>query len=640
MHKTGSLIHPPREALADSLWLNDTPGHVLVNLLRHGVLTLDDAWEVVDPKQVGGNRKGWKVPTPRFLFWKFHSRASSPQRSEGPTEQGWANALDPDKAEDQTISDENRLLAWAFSHPKAWEKGPWSSQINTHWHNAVEWALNEGKSWAVDAALRQPKARDHVNAEWFERHLVDAVRKDNTDLARVLLDHGNIDVDNIWVSVSGYVNAPTVEVNRKNTINIDRVRALVSGQAHDLAIEIKRGSGTPLLHLASTPSMTRLLLDTGLDPMAQDEAGRTADEHWRARANKGVPYGAFLDQNTAKEMIGIFVDHVARNEIDVFSLTQRQGLDAFNSKEFSEFEQWVKAQGPDFTVGEELLLPSEVVEMGEDSARGLANRAALLLERMDEPALARKAEDGLEEREALWWMVWAGGLKKHAKVLEKHAGSNGWDHRLGALCTLMDRSEYFAKILWPPLSLFAIRALEVFNGKQPAPGEPGKEDLMECTEDGPTALDELMRALSKRIPANNLNLNDPQYQPTMRALFRLARHAIDHPTDSQGRPRQHLLDATLLLFARIPNGTAMRDAQGVFDGVAVQSSEYMPLPALIDGARYLADAGAAPSASVIEALESNQVVEFNLPQLIQWAKQQRMHAALAAGQAPKKRLRM
>ncbi len=634
-----SLIAPLKGSLPDEILLRKSSAALVLAMARTGMITIDDMWEPADPRSAGDFTREWGVPTPRGLLWAWRNHSEGPAKETVPSAKLW-DALaqeDPD-APSAILADHDRLMAWMFSDPRVWTTGPLRPFIHVAYASPLDWALGNGVTWALDAALRQPN-RPSIEKAWWEAALVDCVMRDTRDMLETLMAHSPVRLADIRVAVSGNLN-----------------------QGTGTAEASSNGQGYPLLHLVSDPRTAQILIEGGVDVLAVDAHGRTADEHWKVRGSNGSEDNRYFEKRMRDDCLVVFERAIKQLPSEgTVRIRQRQDLHTFTTVDAATFEAWLAQQPTDLTLGEQRWLPNQALANTTATAAELAKRAGWLFRHQSSQALDRVGDDGIKEREALWWAVAAGGIKvpfPHLKkawkdVLEPDA----WLDLLDTGEALLARNRPGGSIPLPPVGLTEA-ALGLFtkavaavtdtrliadpNLDQMTPTSPNSWENIRTR--GLTPLDQCMRMAAEGLRTDR-SVPLSHYSG---ALFALEEWLREHPMDERAQPRHLMLENCLTLFA---HGTrvgqlnvidARETDQAMGEGAFLSMHSNATSLALLACSHHLMAAGAQVSELALHALETSDSGRHPVGQsVIAALRQHRMEQRLSEpAERPSRRPRM
>lgn len=597
-----SLIAPLTGFLPDEILLRKSSAAVVLAMARAGVITLDTLWELADPRQAGDFTREWGVPTPRGLLWAWRNGHEGPAKERVPTPELWNGVAQEDPNTPSAIlTDRHRLLAWMFSDPRVWTTGAVKRFIHISYPSPLDWALAEHETWALDAALRQPNRPDPGKA-WWEAALIDCVMGNWFDTFQTLAAHSPVALGSIRVRIQGSL---------KNA-------------GHTGNVVVSEGAGYPLLHLVTDPRMAVALIEAGVDLLATDAHGNTADEQWKRRG-KDSDDDRHAEQRLVNDCLAVFERAVKELPLEAtVAIRQRQDLHAFKTLETPSLEAWLAPQPSTLTLGEQHLLPNQALFDTRGTASELAKRAALLFRHQSREALDRVGDDGIKEREALWWAVASGGIKvpfPHLKKAWKEIlEPDAWLDLLDTGEALLARNRPGGSIPLPPvglteaaLGLFTKAVATVTDSKLTA--DPNLDQMTPTSPEawervrvrGLTPLDQCMRMAAEGLRTEGA-VSLSHY---CGAIYALEEWLRDHPLDSHGQPRHLMLENCLTLFAHCTktgqfNVIDRRETdQALGEGQFSTSHGNATSLALLAISHHLLASGAQVSALALHALESS-----------------------------------
>lgn len=566
---------PPPASLADEVFLRHTPAEVILALVGAGHLTLDDAWGPPTP----GARIEFTHPAgtqaPRLLLWARHAVHG---RTIGlPDDATWAQ-LGANPTGPLPLGEaRHRLIAWAFSDPRAWTT-PASAIVHAIEQTPLEWALEMNEEWALAAALRQPNAPG-LPADVWAAAVVRAVNPGHLPTLVALTQAPAFPLADVWAQ-----------------------ETVVHGLA--TAHPSPKGQGMPLLHLAKDPAVLDHLLACGLDPLAADDQGRSADERWRAQFDRR----SFEGQRQAPLLERLDAALAALPPESTTRQRRRQERHRFVHLDAAAFKEWLATQPRDLALAEPAQWPSEALVATDGTPSELARRAAALFQHLTPEALDRVGADGVRERDALWWAVASGFIQEPFGPLKKAwrdvTAPDAWLDLLAAGPALVQRarSQPFGQTIAVTAAAMAEKALRALSNTPAAidtnldrmtPTSPERWDAP-GPDGGPSPLEWVLRTAG----ASTLPSGLQSWAPL------LADWARAHPRTQAGQPRDHLLESCLrLAWSAL---VAMPDSQlstAAFTHV-LRDGKVSPLGMgsglhLLAAAHALVHAGARPSDGVI-----------------------------------------
>lgn len=593
-----SLIHAPAFPLADAVFLHRNDAVAVLALVQAGQLTLNDAWAPSTPGAPASDVFRAFPDTPRFLLWA-QAQGPSAAAQPSPDDASWARARQPSpEGESLRLGARNRLLAWAFSDPRAWTApgGEWAGQV---YDTPLDWATQSGNAWALDAALRQP-GRPRLPNAWWANALVQATWESHLSILEVLARHSPVPLNDVRAAFGPSLRRlPTVAA-------------------------CAPGTGVPLLHLASQSGIAQYLLDAGVDLLATDDRGQMADQHWRGRGQPGSPDTRQPDGARLNGLLQAFGAAQGRlTPEQALPLQRRQEIHRFVTMTFPEFQAWLIQQPRDLRLGPDAHLPSVVLPALKGSlltASEMAKRAALLMAHLGPETLDAEGFGDVRERDALWWAVAGGGLKGPVGQLRKawkdSLRPDAWVDLLPAAARLMARKRG-AGFLAETAACLATRGLNAAMGAtleeracltEMTPTTPGRWDRHDAG--GPSLIEQALAIAAMHAgPVDELAT----------LVFVAERWAMEHPRDKHGQPRHGLLDTCLRLTSTqitdaqlgkmAPNRLLRAWEEGAWKSTDPSDGDVRPL-VWAAAAHHLHKAGARLDAGTVDVLAARAPASF------------------------------